>query len=105
MEPDVTVLAQIPAGLEPYFQEYDLDILDIEQDANLILQRTLEFGTWDEVRWLFRRYGAKRVRAFVRQYGEKWLRPATFNYWRKLFKIRKWRQNALPTHKGELWNH
>jgi hypothetical protein len=96
---------QIPTGLQPYFQEYDLANLNISQDENLIMQRTLEFGDWDEVRWLFKTYGAKRVRAFVRHYGEKWLPPVAFNYWRKLLGIRKWRQNALPTPKGELWNH
>jgi hypothetical protein len=97
--------AQIPAGLRPHFQEYDLEALDIVRDANLIIQRTLEFGTWDEVHWLFEVYGTNKIRAFLRRYGEKWLRPVAFNYWRKLLGLRKWRQSGLPTAKGELWDH
>ena len=96
---------QIPTGLAPYFQEYDLAELNISQDANLIIQRVLDFGTWDEVRWLFKTYGTQKIRAFVRQYGEKWLNPVAFNYWRKLLAIRKWQHNTLLTAKGELWNH
>ena len=96
---------QIPGGLKPYFQEYDIARLDIPRDANLIIQRTLEFGTWDEIRWLFEIYRSKRVRLFLRERGERLLKPVTFNYWRELLGIRRWRKSPFPTPKGELWNH
>jgi hypothetical protein len=92
----------IPESLLPYFQEYNLDALDVHRDANLIIQRTLEFGNWDEIRWLFLVYGRQRIRLFLRQYGERWLQPVTFNYWRKLLNLRRWR--AAPFGKGEVWN-
>jgi transcriptional regulator with XRE-family HTH domain len=95
---------QVPAGLRPYFQEYDLQALSITKDANLIIPRTLEFGTWDELRWLFEVYGIKRIQAFLRRYGERWLPPVDFNYWRKLLEVRKWRRGPLSTPKGQLWN-
>ena len=79
--------------------------LDMERDANLILQRTLEFGTWEEIRWLFTVYGATQIRKFVRVYGERMLSPVVFNYWRKLLRIRKWRRSPFPTSKGELWKY
>ena len=96
---------QIPSGLKPYFQEYDIARLDITRDANLIIQRVLEFGTWDEIRWLFEIYRSKRIRLFLRERGERLLKPVTFNYWRKLLDIRRWRKSPFPTAKGELWNH
>ena len=97
-------MAEIPSGLKHHLQEYDLVELDISRDADLIIQRTLEFGNWDEQRWLFVTYGSKRIRSFLRQHGERWLRPATFNYWRKLLKLTDWRKTPFPTPKGELWN-
>lgn len=96
---------QIPAGLKSYFQEYDTTQLDFTRDANLIIQRTLEFGTWDEVRWLFETYHSKRIRLFLREHGERWLKPVTFQYWRKLLGIRKWKKSPFPVVKGELWDH
>ena len=39
---------QIPARLHPYFQEYEPAQLDLTQNADLVIQRVLEFGTWDE---------------------------------------------------------
>jgi hypothetical protein len=66
-------LTNIPSGLWPHFQEYDVRTLDLDRDANLIIQRTLEYGTWDEVRWLFRTYGGPRIRTFVQERGERLL--------------------------------
>ena len=98
-------LLQIPTGLKPYFQEYDITQLDMTRDANLIIQRVLEFGTWDELRWLFETYRSKRIRLFLREHGERWLKPVTFYYWRKLLGVRKKKKSPFPTAKGELWNH
>ncbi len=96
---------QIPSGLKPHFQEYNLSQLDFKRDADLIVQRTLEFGTWDEIRWLFKTYGRKRIRFFLREHGQRWLKPVTFHYWRKLLGIRTWKTSPFPTAKGELWDH
>ncbi len=93
---------EIPLSLQPYFQEYDLQDLQLRRDAEIILQRTLEYGDWQELRWLFQVYGRERIRRFLRQHGERWLNPVTFNYWRKLLQIRRWR--PAPFGKGELWN-
>ena len=98
-----TLPTQIPIGLKPYFQEYDITQLDIFHDTNLIIQRTLEFGTWDELRWLFETYGSQRIRSFLREHGERWLNLVTFHYWRKLLGVRKWKASPFPTAKGELW--
>ncbi len=94
---------QIPASLQPYFQEYDIARLDITHDANIIIERVLEFGTWDEIRWLFEVYHVERIRLFLQEHGERWLKPVTFNYWRKLLGIRKWKKSPFPTAGGELW--
>ena len=92
----------IPISLQSYFQEYDVKALRLSRDANLILQRTLEYGSWDELRWLFQAYNRRRVQRFLREHGERWLKPVTFNYWRKLLGIRRWQ--SAPFGKGELWN-
>jgi hypothetical protein len=100
-----TRISPIPERLRPHFQEYDVEHLDLKRDADLVIQRVLEFGTWEEIRWLFQVYGARRIRVFVRRYGERSLKPVTFNYWRQLLRIRSWKSSPLPTSRGELWNH
>ena len=71
-------LSDIPSGLWPHFQEYDVRTLDLDRDANLIIQRTLEYGTWDEVRWLFGTYGGSRIRTFVQERVERLLSRVTW---------------------------
>ena len=39
------IQSDIPTGLHPYFQEYNVATLDHKRNSNLIIQRTLEFGT------------------------------------------------------------
>lgn len=101
--PASDAVPRIPDGLKPYFQEYDLAQLDPLRDANLIIQRVLEFGTWDEIRWLFVTYGGQRIRLFVRRHGQRWLKPVTFHYWRKLLGIRRWRKPPFAPLGGEIW--
>ncbi|MCJ7621513.1 MAG: hypothetical protein MUP64_14985 [Anaerolineae bacterium] len=96
--------ASIPDGLRQYFQEYDPQDLDLDRDQNLIVQRTLEYGTSEEVRWLFGIYGGSRIRSFVEERGERLLSRVTFNYWRKLLEIEQWRRSPFPTAKGEVWD-
>jgi hypothetical protein len=91
----------IPMSLKPYFQEYDLEALNIKRDADLIILRILEYGNWDEIRWLFLVYPRERIRRFLREHGERWLKPVTFNYWRLLMGIRKW--NSAPFEKVMIW--
>lgn len=95
----------IPVGLRPHFQEYNPRVLRQARDANLIIERTLEFGTWREVQWLFRLYRAERIRLFLRQHGEHTLSRRTFNYWRKLLRVRRWHSLPFPTKRGELWQN
>lgn len=95
--------ARIPKRLGPYFQEYDFRQLDIEKSANLIIQRTLEFGTWQELGWLFRVYGKARIRKFLRELGERGLSRAAFNYWRKLLGVKQWRRSPFSITRQEVW--
>ena len=95
--------ASIPSGLWPYFQEVDPRRLDREQDADLIIQRTLEYGTWEEIRWLMAAYGRKRISQFVRLRGERQLSAPTFTYWRKLLGVRRWQHSPFAAEARQVW--
>lgn len=97
------IQARIPKRLAPYFQEYKLEKLELERDANLIIQRTLEFGTWNDIRWLFRTYGAQRIRRFLSELGERGLSRAAFNYWRRLLRVKRWRKSPFAAPRPEVW--
>jgi len=95
--------ARLPRRLAPYFQEYDVKQLSLARDANLVIQRTLEFGTVQEIQWLFRVYGKARVKRFLTELGERGLSRKAFNYWRMLLGVRKWRQSPFRIAREQVW--
>jgi len=95
--------ARIPKRLGPYFQEYDIAKLNLERDANTIIQRTLEFGTIGEIQWLFRVYGKQRVKQFVRELGARGLSRRGFNYWRRLLGVKQWRKAPFLIARESIW--
>lgn len=97
--------ARIPERLASYFQEYDVKELSLARDANLVIQRTLEFGTVQEIQWLFRVYGKARVKRFLAELGERGLSRKAFNYWRLLLGVRKWRKSPFLIARERVWSY
>jgi hypothetical protein len=80
---------QIPDSAKPFFQEYDVDLLDIDQHAVLIIERILAYGNRDEVRWLLKTYGRDRVRDWVAQSGIVRLSRRRYHLWCFVFHLQE----------------
>lgn len=95
----------LPESTAWLFPEYAFDKMDDEGYANVIIERILERGSWAELRWLFDRYRQRRVTAWLRQHGFRRLSPRSFDYWRwvlgvKRFKTPPWGAEA----KSVFWD-
>ena len=73
---------ELPAATAWLFPEYDFAAIVPETYADVIIERILERGSWDELRWLFARYGEPRVREWVRDHGFRLLSKRSFALWR-----------------------
>lgn len=91
--------AGIPVSLRPFFQEYCLEALDLERSAFTVIERTLAWGERLELRWLFERYGAKRLAEWVRQVGWRCLPRRRFKYWVCFFALTDYWQGE------RIWPH
>lgn len=80
-------VAKIPVTMKPYFQEYVFEKLDPDQDAFLVVERTLAWGEALELRWLFAHYGTQRLAAWVQQAGWRCLPRRRFKYWQTYFDL------------------
>jgi len=76
--------ANIPASLAPFFQEYDLARLHVEQDASTIIERTLRYGTRSELRWLFSVYHREQIKDWYQKWGKYGLPEPHFTFWKLL---------------------
>ena len=64
------------------FPEYDFEKMDLETHRGVIIERVLEKGTWEQLRWLFATYGEPQVAEWVRQHGFRLLSKRSFALWR-----------------------
>ena len=79
-----------PASIARLLQEYKFENVGIDSYASILIERTLELGNWDELRWLFNTYGIKRIGEYTKKLGHRRSTPVTFNYWRKLLGIEEY---------------
>jgi len=79
---ETTSFSDLPADSAWLFPEYDVDSLDVESHSGVIIERMLERGTWEQLRWLFRTYGEERVARWVQQHGFRLLSKRSFALWR-----------------------
>lgn len=89
----------IPTSLRPFFQEYVLEELDPERDWFTVISRTMAWGDFAELRWLFRRFGAERLAAWVRKAGWRMLPRRRLKYWLIFFNINEYQ------HGERIWMH
>lgn len=96
---------KIPPGLAPYFQEYSLPSLDLEEDAPLFIGRVLEHGTRKELKWLFESYGKRRIKTFVAVRGYRILSTRAFTFWRTVLKIQEFKKPPWLKDKRVVWRY
>jgi len=82
-----SVPKQIPATARPFFQEYNLDLLDIDQHAHLIIERILAYGNRAEVRWLLDAFGRDQVCDWVTRSGINRLPGNRYHLWCFVFNL------------------
>ena len=76
-----------PGSLAPFFQEYDLAHLDLERSAATIIERTLQYGNREEIRWLFSSYSEERVRAWLQCWGGDALPEPHLTFWQMVLDL------------------
>jgi len=95
----------LPASSDWLFPEYDFAAMESEEYAGVIIERILERGSWAELRWLFARYGEKRVAEWVRQHGFRLLTKRSFALWRLALRVQDYVAPpwAVAAKEMEVW--
>jgi len=95
----------LPADTAWLFPEYDFEAIDLEHHGGVIIERLLERGTWEQVRWLFATYGEERVAGWVRRHGFRLLSKRSFALWRLVLGITDYvaPEWAVEARRAEAW--
>ncbi len=86
----------IPKTTMPFFQEYNFAVLDLERDIELILERILQNGNREEVRWLLHHYGNKRVKQWITTTGSRRLSRRRYHLWCVLLDVKETLRKTNP---------
>jgi len=71
----------IPDSIRALFHEYDASELNWSMHRDLIMQRIMEDGDWDAMKWLFCNCSKEELRSFLTRRGKKILPARELNYW------------------------
>ncbi len=87
----------IPRSLGFAFQEYQLDKLNPDDDAFVVIERTLAYGNCAELRWLFGQYSRRQIVKWLEKGGWRILPRHRRQFWTIYFDI------SLPPERGGVW--
>lgn len=76
---------KIPKEMQWLFWSVDINDLDVGKDKNYIISQVLNYGTWEDLKWLFRVYSEKEIKNVVKNPGRGlWFRDV-LNFWLLMF--------------------
>ena len=96
---------ELPPDSVWLFPEYNFEEIDQERHRGVIIERLLERGSWEQIRWLFATYGEADVANWVRRHGFRLLSKRSFALWRLALDISDYHAPdwAVAAKEMELW--
>ena len=80
---------QVPQSLAPFFQEYHLKNLNLQDSAPTIIERVLQHGNRAEISWLFQLYPRQKIKKWICEWGEYALPEPHLTFWKLVLDLEK----------------
>jgi hypothetical protein len=98
-------ILKLSCDLEWLFPEYDFAEMGLSSHQGVIIERVLEKGSWEQVRWLFKVFGEETIAEWVRKHGFRMLSRRSFALWKLSLDIKEfitpdW---AIQSKDEDLW--
>ncbi len=78
---------RLPKSLNSILWSYDLKNLSLERDKEIIITQVLNYGLWDDIKWLLKTYGEDEIKEVVANPGRgRWWKKV-LNFWVKILDI------------------
>ncbi|HNS50405.1 MAG TPA: hypothetical protein PKO09_04405 [Anaerolineae bacterium] len=85
---ETQAVGRLPGATAWLFSEYDFASIDLEEHRGVIIERLLERGTWEQLRWLFSTHGEDPVAEGVCRHGLRLLSRRSFALWRQALGVK-----------------
>ena len=82
------VKTKIPSKMKWLFCSYDIESLDLKDDKDYIITQTLNYGTWEDLKWLYKLYSKKDIKAVLKKPIRGVWFEKVLNFWTTMFEIK-----------------
>lgn len=78
---------KIPKKMKWLFWSYDINSLNLKKDKEYIIAQVLNYGTWEDLRWLRNVYSEKDIKEVVKNPSRGVWFEKVLNFWTTIFDI------------------
>lgn len=100
-------MARVPKQFHSIFWDVDPNILDTEEYPEYIMERILEYGTMESVKWMRKTFGDERIKQFILGKGRRRLSTLTINFWQTILEFKP--EECIPIsslkNRSRFWNY
>jgi len=79
---------KIPKKMKWLFWSYDINSLDLKEDKDYIISQVLNYGTWEDLKWLFKVYSEEEIKKIIKNPQRGLWFKKVLNFWTTIFNIR-----------------
>lgn len=100
-------MAKVPKKFHDVFWEVDASKLDTDEYPEYIMERILEYGTLEGVRWLREVLGDGRIKEYIKGAGRRRLSTLTLNFWQKILNLKADECMSISSmqNRSPFWNY
>jgi len=73
-------MSKVPRKLQGILWSVDVGQLDLKENKSYIINQVLSFGTFEELKWLFRSYSKEDISEVFLEQPSKVYSPSAFNF-------------------------
>ena len=95
----IKIKNHIPSFLYSLFWEFKPEDIDIVEHSDTIMERIMERGDWNAMRWLKKTYTSEQIISYLKKRGKRVLPLRELNYWALISGVapgekKRWLQDA-----------
>jgi hypothetical protein len=94
-ETRASAVAHLPVRLRALFWDYSFAKLRWPRDRELVVNRILQSGAWEDVKWLRSEFGDAALRVWIVRRRGRGLSPQQLRYWQLVL--------AIPRRQVDAW--
>ena len=79
---------KIPTKMKWLFWSYDIKSLDLKRDKDYIITQVLNYGTWEDLRLLYKLYSEREIKGVIKNPHRGLWFENVLNFWILMFNVK-----------------